>query len=138
MSPMNNIQNSLGKASVSSQFGENHGRAWVSLRGLEDVGVSTGNSKRKHPQRNHGGEVEGTDTSRDSKGLSDGVSVHILSNSRKGLSHQKRGNGASVLNNLCKNRTQRISSINFEEHGCILTKTTKDISAGISNGLSLF
>lgn len=63
---------------ILEHFGQKHGAAWDSLRGLHQVGVAAHHSDREHPQRNHGGEVERGDAGTHSDGQAVGVGVHVL------------------------------------------------------------
>jgi len=104
---VDNVQDTLGEASLLGKLGQDHGRTGVPLGGLKDVGVSAGDGHGEHPEGNHGGEVEGADSGGNSERLPVRVGVHILGNSGESLTHQKSGDGAGVLNDLCKSETFR-------------------------------
>ena len=63
--------------------GERH-----ALRRLEDVGVAEDARKRVHPERYHGGEVEGGDTGADAEGLPVGVGVDTVAHGFQGFPHK--------------------------------------------------
>ena len=139
MSAVDNVQDTLGEASLLSELCQNHGCAGVPLRGLQNVGVSAGDGQGEHPEGNHGGEVEGADSSSNSKWLPVRVGVHVLRNGGKGFTHEKGGNGAGMLNNLCITRGRSAKKVQLSNKQQVsLTKATEDVTAGISKGLSLF
>ena len=93
-----------------------HRSTWVSFRRFQKECVSTGDGDRKHPQRNHGREVEGTDTSAYAKGHPVAVRIHIMGHRLYSLAHEQRWDVACVLHHL---------------------EATQDITLGIRKGLAL-
>lgn len=72
------VQCTIWRSGILEHFGQKHSAAWDSLRGLHQVGVATHHPNGKHPQGNHGGEVERGDASTHSDGQAVGVGVHVL------------------------------------------------------------
>lgn len=72
------VECAIWRPGILKHFSQEHGASWNSLRGLHQVGVATHHADREHPQRNHGREVKGCDTSTHSNGQAVGVSVHVL------------------------------------------------------------
>lgn len=112
---VDNVQNTGGDASLLGELGKDHGCAGVLLGGLNNTGVSDDVGKGEHPEGDHGGEVEGGDTGNDTKGLADGVGVHV-GGDLQGVTHEQVRDGASRLDDL---------------------ETTENIAAGIGQGLAL-
>lgn len=112
---VDNVQDTSGDASLLGKLGEDHGGTGVLLRGLEDAGVTNDVGQGEHPERNHGGEVEGSDTGNDTEGLADGVGVHVGSDLEV-VAEEHVGDGAGRLNNL---------------------ETAEDITTSIGKGLAL-
>ena len=72
---MDYVEDAVGEAGFFEHFGQEVGGAGVSLRGFEDEGVAAGEGEGKHPERDHGGEVEGGDAGDYAEGLAHGVAV---------------------------------------------------------------
>lgn len=112
---VNNVQDTSGDAGLLGKLSKDHGGAGVLLRGLEDAGVTDDVGQGEHPERDHGGEVEGSDTGNDTEGLADGVGVHV-GGDLKVITEEQVGDGAGRLDNL---------------------KTAEDITTSIGKGLAL-
>lgn len=57
VSAVDDVNNTLGEASLLDQLGQDHGRARVTFGGLEDKGVAGDGGDRNAPERDHGREV---------------------------------------------------------------------------------
>jgi hypothetical protein len=97
---LDDVDHTIGDARLLEQVNEDLGGASDSLRGLEQVGVTESDGEGVHPERDHGWEVEGSDSSADTEGHSVGVNIDSASDALHGLAHTEGGEGASVLNNL--------------------------------------
>ena len=79
---------------------ELHRRERHSLGRLHHVSVATRDGNRRHPQRDHGGEVEGSDASAVTQRLANRVTVHVRSHALTEFSHVQRGRVATVRRHL--------------------------------------
>lgn len=60
---INHAHDAIRQTSFLQQLGDEQGRTWIALGGLQDEAVTAGNRHRKHPQRHHRREVEWRDSS---------------------------------------------------------------------------
>ncbi len=72
---VDDVEDAVGEAGFLEHFGEEDGGGGVALGGLEDEGVAAGEGEREHPERDHGGEVEGRDAGDDAERLAHGPGV---------------------------------------------------------------
>ena len=72
----------------------------VPLTGLHDVGVAADGGHGEHPERDHGGEVEGRDAGADAERGAECGEVHVLADPGHGLAQQQVGVTAAVLHHL--------------------------------------
>ena len=77
---LHHIEHAVGQPRLFEQVSHEQGRRWVDRAGLEDEGVTRGNSHRVHPHRHHHGEVEGCDADHHTEGLAQGPVVHAGGN----------------------------------------------------------
>jgi hypothetical protein len=75
---VNEVDNTSRKVNLLNEAGQNVGGTSNLLRWLHHVSVTAGNADREHPERNHNGEVEGSDTSADTNRNSVAVGVNTL------------------------------------------------------------
>ena len=64
---------------------------------FEDEGVAAGDGHGPHPERDHGGEVEGRDAGDDAEGLADGIAVDAARHVFERLAHKERRGTAGEL-----------------------------------------
>ena len=102
MLAVDDVQRAVGGTGVLQQLGEEHGAAGHALRGLQQVGVAAHQPHREHPQRDHGGEVEGGDAGAHADGQAEGVRVHVLGERGQRLAQHQGGDAACVLHHLCE------------------------------------
>jgi len=67
---VNQVDNTLGELNVLEELGQESGGTSDLFGGLQDVGVTAGDTDGEHPKGNHDGEVEGGNTSTDTEGNS--------------------------------------------------------------------
>ena len=115
-SSVNDIDNTGGDSRSGEHVDDEFGGVRNTLGRFADEGVTGGNSKRVHPERDHSGEVVGGDSSADTEGLSVGLDINSSRDVLHGLSLHERGEGASVLGDFV---------------------TTEDITHTVSNGLTM-
>ena len=72
---VDDVEDAVGQAGFLEHLGEEDGGGGVALGGLEDEGVAAGEGEREHPERDHGGEVEGRDAGDDAERLAHGPGV---------------------------------------------------------------
>ncbi len=72
---VDDVEDAVREAGFLEHFGEEDGGGGVALGGLEDEGVAAGDGEREHPERDHGGEVEGRDAGDDAERLAHGPGV---------------------------------------------------------------
>ena len=97
---MDYIDHAVRESSLFEELQQRHAGSGVSLTGLHDVGVAADGGHGEHPERDHGGEVEGGDTGADPQGRPEGGEVHILADPGHGLAQQQVGVAAAVLHHL--------------------------------------
>ena len=85
---------------VLSQLGHDGSRSRIQLGRLQDEGVTSSDGKGEGPEGQHGGEVEGENSSNDSQRLMVGVDINVGGNIVHGLSHHEAGSAAGMLNDL--------------------------------------
>lgn len=62
---LNNVNNTLGEVDLLQNFAHMFHGTWDFFRGFEDESVTTSDGEWEHPKRDHGWEVEWSDTSTD-------------------------------------------------------------------------
>lgn len=97
---MDDVQGPVGQPCILQQLGQQHGAPWDALGGLHQVGVATHHAHGEHPQRDHGGEVEGGDASTHPDGQAVGVGIHVFGDGGQGLPQHQGGDAAGVLCHL--------------------------------------
>ena len=97
---VDDIDDARGHAGLLEQLDESHARGGVALRGLHHVGVAANRGHGKHPERDHGGKVEGRDAGADAERGAEAREVHVLGDAREGLAHEEVGVGAALLDDL--------------------------------------
>ena len=97
---VDDIDHAVRKTGLLEQLEQRHAGGGVPLTWLHDVGVATDGRHREHPERDHGGEVEGRDTSTHPKGRPEGGEIHVLADSGHGLAQQQVCVAAAVLHHL--------------------------------------
>lgn len=111
------LEDTLGDSDFLDELGQVDGGVGDSFGRLEDEGVSESDGVREHPQWDHAGEVEWSNTSTNSQGESVGVAVNTSGDVREGFSHVDVGQSAGVLNDL---------------------ESSGDVSSGIGDSFSVF
>jgi hypothetical protein len=114
---LNNINDTLGDARLGKQINQDLGSLRHLLRRLEDESVTEGNGEREHPKRNHSREVEGSNTSGNTKRNSVRVKVNTIGNTLDGFTLVEGGKRASVLNNFVSSEDITLS---IEERFAVL------------------
>lgn len=89
-----------GLEQILTQLGHDGRRSGVQLGRLQDEGVTSGNGQGEGPEGQHGGEVEGKNSSNDSQRLVVRVNIDVGGNIVHGLSHHEGGSAAGMLNDL--------------------------------------
>ena len=97
---VDHVHNTVRHPGLLQQLQQGHAGGGVPLAGLHDVGVAADCRHREHPERDHGGEVEGRDAGTHPQGHAVAGQVHVLADAGQGLPQQQRGVGAQVLNHL--------------------------------------
>lgn len=100
MLPMDDVQGAIWCARVLQQLGQEHGASWDALGRLHQVRVAAHHPDGEHPQRNHGGEVEGGDAGADAERQAVRVRVHVLGDGGQGFAQHEGGDAAGVLHHL--------------------------------------
>mmetsp|Transcript_103693 Transcript_103693/g.143435 ORF Transcript_103693/g.143435 Transcript_103693/m.143435 type:complete len:366 (-) Transcript_103693:8-1105(-) len=95
-----NVDDTLGDTRLGKQVHQHNSSLRDLLRRLENVSVTKSNGEREHPERNHSWEVEGGNTSCNTKRNSVGVEINTSGDTLEGLTLVKGTEGASVLNNF--------------------------------------
>ncbi len=72
---LDDLEDVGGQAGFGEEFGEDKAGRGVLLGGFEDEAIAGGECDRDHPERDHGGEVEGRDAGDDAEGLAHGPAV---------------------------------------------------------------
>ena len=72
---VHDVEDTIRKPRRREEFRETVGSGGILFRGLEDRAVPAGNGDGKHPERHHGGKIEGRDASHHAQGLADGGEV---------------------------------------------------------------
>jgi hypothetical protein len=97
---LNDVNNAVRNARLLQKVKKDlHGTRDL-LRGLHHVGVAEGDGQGEHPQRAHGREVEGSDTSADAERHTVAVEIDALGHVAEGLALGKGGEAGGVLNDL--------------------------------------
>ncbi len=73
---VDDVEDALGQAGFLEHLGEHEAGAGVALGGLEDEGVAAGDGEGRHPEGDHGGEVERGDAGDDAEGLAERPGVN--------------------------------------------------------------
>ncbi len=73
---LNDVEDSVGKAGLLHEFGQEERGAGVFLGWLQDEGVAAGDGVGEHPERHHGGEVERGDAGDDAERLAELIDVN--------------------------------------------------------------
>ena len=94
------LNDSIGKTSFLSEASEDHSSSGILLRRLHDHSVTSTSSHGEHPQRNHGGEVEWTDTCSHTQGLAVGVCVEASGEVLLSFTHNVVADIADRFHNL--------------------------------------
>ena len=113
---VDDVDDAWWEASLLSELREDHACTWVTLRGLDDKGVTGHGGDWNGPEGNHSWEVEWADGSRNTEWFSVLSCLHILGD-LEDLAGKLARDATSVLSNL---------------------QTTENITLGISKGLALF
>jgi len=111
------VNNTLGELNVLEELGQKSGGTSDLFGGLQDVGVTAGDTDGEHPKRNHDGEVEGGNAGADTEGNSVTVQIDASGDVFTGFTHHDAGEGQGVFNDF---------------------HTSLDVTSGIDQGLSLF
>lgn len=67
---VNQVDDTLGELNILEELGQKRGGTSDLFGGLQDIGVTAGDTDGEHPKGNHDGEVEGSDTGADTEGNS--------------------------------------------------------------------
>ena len=119
MRSVNHVYNAIGGSCFAEHVDEHHARSRIAFGWLDDVRVAAYECNRKHlnkkvvktqvkpscdiiphPERNHGREVEGSDSSTDTERSTEGHGVHIFGDSWHCFTKLEAGDAAAVFNNL--------------------------------------
>lgn len=98
---VDDVEGAVRRPSILEHFGQEHGASWDPFGGLHQVGVATHHTDGEHPERNHGREIERSNTSTHPDGQAVGVGVHVLGDGRQRLSQHQGCDAAGVFNHLC-------------------------------------
>ena len=94
---VDDVEDAVGEAGFLEHLGEEDGGGGVALGGLEDEGVAAGEGEREHPERDHGGEVEGRDAGDDAERLAHGPGVDAGADLLGELAFEELGDAGGVL-----------------------------------------
>lgn len=96
---VDDVKNTIWEASLLCELSQDHGRAGVTLRWLQDQAVTGDSGDWDRPKRDHGGEVERADSSHNTERLAVIPRLHILSNLQH-LASKLRCDTARALGDL--------------------------------------
>ena len=114
---MNELKNPGGQTRFRQQFCEPDGGQRDFLAGFQDEGVAAGDGGRKHPEGDHGGEIERRDAGAYPQWLSDRIAIDALGHIFQRIAHEERGDRWGIFYHL---------------------DAPPDISAGLGQSFSVF
>src|SRR5205823_426064 len=94
------VEDACGDAGVDEHLAQEVGREGDALGGFEDEGVAAGDGDGEHPERDHGGEIEGGDAGADADGMARCFAVDIAGDVGEGRAHEEAGDAAGELNDF--------------------------------------
>lgn len=97
---VDDVERPVRSAGILQHLGEQHGAGRHALRGLHQVGVAAHHAHGKHPQRDHGREVEGRDASAHADGQTERVDVHVFGDGGQSFTEHQGSDAAGVLHHL--------------------------------------
>ena len=98
--PLTTLMTPSGTPASSHQLGQGQRAGRVLLRRLEDEGVAAGDGERRHPQRDHGREVEGRDAGADADRVADREQVDAAADLMAELALHQLRQAAGELDHL--------------------------------------
>jgi hypothetical protein len=100
LTSLNDVNNTIWDSGGLEHISDHRSSVRSSLGRLADECVSGSDGERVHPERDHGGEVVGSDSSTDSEGDSVRLDINTGGDVVHGLSHHEGVERASVLSNF--------------------------------------
>ena len=97
---MDKLEHTRRQSCFRQQFRQPYSRQRNLLAGLEDECVSARDGERKHPQRNHRGKIERSDSRADTERLPDGIAINPPGDIFQGIAHEERRNRGRVFHHL--------------------------------------
>mmetsp|Transcript_12390 Transcript_12390/g.15808 ORF Transcript_12390/g.15808 Transcript_12390/m.15808 type:complete len:203 (-) Transcript_12390:159-767(-) len=97
---LHDVDDAIGHARLLQEVDQQLGGASDALGRFQHVGVAEGDAKRVHPERDHGGEVVGGNTSHDTERGPVGVNVDAVGHILSGLALSEGGEAAGVLDDF--------------------------------------
>ena len=96
---VDDVDDPVRHAGLLHEFDQGHAGRGVALRGLHDVGVAADGGHGKHPEGDHGGEVEGCDPGADAQRRAVGGQVHVLIDGKERKEKKISGRGSKTMLN---------------------------------------
>ena len=100
LAAVDDLQDALRSPGLHEQLREPIGRHRILLRGLQHESVAASYGEGKHPERDHGGEVEWRDAGAHAQGLGVAVGVDAAGHVLHRLAHHQAGDAAGVLHHF--------------------------------------
>jgi hypothetical protein len=97
---VDDVEDTVGDAGFDEKLAEQVGAEGDFLAGFEDERVAADQGDGEHPQGDHHGEIERSDSDADAQGMSDGFSIDSCRDIGEGLAHEKRGAGAGEFDDF--------------------------------------
>eukprot|EP00978_Attheya_sp_CCMP212_P006109 scaffold13766_cov41-Attheya_sp.AAC.2 len=95
-----NIEHAIGQARLLCQLGQQHGRTWCLFTGFQQEGIPRRTGHGKHPKRNHGRKVKGSNARTDPQGHAIAHTVHATANAGQGFPHETVSGAAGGLDHF--------------------------------------